>query len=70
MNWMIRLGQWMENRRCARQTDMVKLQEQLKAPPSLIELNRIKIRLDQLELYVGLKREPVATVVPGAPRIS
>ena len=34
------------------------------------EMNMLKIRLDRIELLVGLKREPVITNLPDAARIS
>jgi len=34
------------------------------------EINMLKIRLERIELLVGLKREPVITNLPEAPRIS
>jgi hypothetical protein len=99
MNWMIRLGQWWENRRKAYQHDfdivakvvgdhsdqilwssakigelekaVMKLQDEMKLPSSTAkELSLIKIRLDKMELYVGLKREPTAVTLPGEARIS
>lgn len=107
MNWLMRLGQWLENRRVLRKPDYDRLSQichqafkdqfldvaneflridknqkeleertvQLKDSnqiPSTIakELALLKVRLDQTELYVGLKREPKPEHVPGAAKIS
>jgi hypothetical protein len=34
------------------------------------ELSMLKVRLDRIELLVGLKRDPVLTQLPNAPKIS
>lgn len=118
MNWLIRLGQWWEERRVLRWSDYRELRqkadndaihfsarlgdkanlsdlsnvflkleamsqrldaansyiEEIKKASALPELVKemaiIKQQMDRLELYVGLKREPQATHVQGAPKIS
>lgn len=37
---------------------------------TLKEFNMLKVRLERIELLVGLKREPVVSNLPDAPRIS
>lgn len=99
MNWLIRFGQWCENRRVVRKPELRTLEianqgirermaTQAKriqeiydlldpltkslaiSPTTLKELALINARLNQLELYVGLKREPKPEHVPGAAKIS
>ena len=37
---------------------------------TLKEFNMLKVRLERIELLVGLKRDPVVSQLPDAPRIS
>lgn len=52
--------------------DRLEVLEAEKQVPSttLKEFNMLKVRLERIELLVGLKREPVITNLPDAPRIS
>lgn len=81
MNWMIRFGNWMEERRSVPRPEFVRLVErvdkhievqeaQASVPDPLAkEILLLKQRLNVLEIYVGFRREkPVA--VPGASQIS
>ena len=77
MNWMIRLGQWWEKRAVVRRPefDLFKhnLDEALKMvnkTSTAVELAKLKLQIDRIELYVGLKREPIAVTLPGEARIS
>jgi hypothetical protein len=76
---MIRFGTWWQDR--ARRTEPALKQavdarfEEILArinKPSGIEreVALLKVRMDRLELYTGLKREPVAVTLPGEARIS
>lgn len=47
------------------------LEAQDKVPPQIVrDMAILKQQMDRMELYVGLKREPQATHVQGAPKIS
>lgn len=93
MNVFFRLGEWCENRRTVKKSELevyrlthqaqmsvvesnlsaldLAIKESAKVPTGTAnELKAIRIRLDQLELYVGLKREKKAQQVDGAARIS
>lgn len=72
MNWIIRLGQWWEKRKSSSLSGRIaKLEEERQIPaPILKEIALLKMRLDQMELYVGLKREAKPEHVPGAAKIS
>lgn len=93
MNWLIRLGQWWENRKYAKKSEVIVeldsikielavlirkahermdvLEAESQVPSSAVkDLAIAKVRLDQLELYVGLKRDPKPEHIPGAPKIS
>lgn len=85
MNWLIRFGQWWEDRRVLRKPDLkavvdhvndiVKtvdsLQEKQQIPPALSkEIALLSARLSHLELFVGMKREPQPQHVPGGAKIS
>lgn len=84
MNWIVRLGEWVESRKKVSQIDfkaqnqaLWKGFEELKEkvahsnPELLKEIKLLNLRLNRMELFVGLKREePQAVEVKGAPRIS
>lgn len=46
------------------------IESDLKSPPAAKELALLKMRLDRMELYVGLKRDPVGVNLKNAPKIS
>lgn len=78
MNWAIKLGMWLESRRKVSHVDfkneVKKLEEKIsnsqKIPQNMAkELDMLKIRFDQLELFVGLKREPKPQHVRGMAKI-
>lgn len=53
------------------QAEWPKLEQRIALSPTAIkELALINARINQLELYVGLKREPKPEHVPGAAKIS
>lgn len=78
MNWMIRLGTWWQDR--AKRTEKalacdvnarfealdLKLNQ---APKIESQLAPIKARLDRVELFTGLKREPTPITLAGEARI-
>lgn len=99
MNWIMRLGQWWEERRIVRKPELdilegcIKLQgdwiktaqenftlivEKLrflethnKLPENIAkDLALLNVRLNRLELYVGLKRDAAPIEVPGSAKIS
>ena len=83
MNVFTRLGVWWDQPSTARKIELLDCQlaqtimriavmEAEKQLPSTAskEINMLKVRLDRIELLVGLKREPVITNLPDAPRIS
>jgi hypothetical protein len=79
MNWMIRLGTWWQDRakrtekalRCDVNARFDLIEQKLSKPSGIEkEVALLKIRMDRLELYTGLKREPVAVTLPGEARIS
>lgn len=93
MNWLIKLGQWWENRRAIRKPDLEEfkimllsmhkgfkerieekvdsIKESNQIPQTIVkELALLKIRLDQMELYTGLKRDPKPEHVKGMAKIS
>lgn len=60
MDWVIRFCRWLEKR-----------QAEKHAPaPWVREVALLKVRLDKLELYTGLRRDPSPLEVPGSARIS
>jgi hypothetical protein len=70
MNFLIRLGMWWESRRKVSHVEMKKIIAGLRVSPETVaELARLDIRLSQIELYVGLKREPKPSAVPGMAKI-
>lgn len=77
MNWAYRLGAWIESKRVIRRAefDLFKhnvhetLKEDRKTSVAK-DVADLKVRMDRLELYVGLKREPKPQVVPGEARIA
>lgn len=75
MNWATRLGIWLESRRTVKleafNAIVEELRKEIRKPPiDAKELAALKIRMDRLELYTGLKREPVAITLSGDARIS
>ena len=75
MNIFIRFGQWLESRRTVKleafNAIVAELRNEVRKPPvDAKELAIMKARMDRLELFVGLKREPVAVTLPGEARIS
>ena len=75
MNWATRLGVWLESRRTVKleafNAIVAELRSEVRKPPvDAKELAIMKARMDRLELFVGLKREPVAVTLPGEARIS
>lgn len=82
MNWIIRLGQWWERRRTVQwvelssvlsdlsmRIDVVEAEKQI--PPAIAkDMAILKQQMDQIQLFIGLKREPQPTHVAGAPKIS
>lgn len=74
MNWIVRLGLWWESRRTVSHLEFRKalerLQSEVKPPQEVLkEFALINHRLNQVELFVGLKRDPKPEHVPGAPKI-
>lgn len=93
MNWILRLGQWIEYRKVMRKPEIEKffseIRSEIESMDAMIkvELNNMRsdqkvpagvarelallnARLNQLELFVGLKRDPKPSHVPGAAKIS
>lgn len=83
MNIFTRLGLWWDKPNVHQRLDThlktleaiimrIEYLEAEKQVPSTTskEMNMLKIRLDRIELLVGLKREPVITNLPDAARIS
>ena len=75
MNWATRLGIWLESRRTVKleafNAIIEDLRKEVRKPPvDAKEIALLKVRMDRLELYTGLKREPVAVTLPGEARIS
>lgn len=69
MNWFIRFGNWWESRRKVSKVDFEKFVASSKMTNAAIEIQGIKIRLERIELLVGLKREPVAMHIEGEAKI-
>ena len=76
MNWMIRLGEWWEKRRVVRKPEfdlfrhnLDQILKDINKTTTAVELARLKLQVDRIELYIGLKREPVAVTLPGEARI-
>lgn len=74
MNWIVRLGLWWEAQRRVSHVEFKKaitdLEGRLAMSPSTIkELALINARISQVELFVGLKREPKPEHVPGMAKI-
>lgn len=71
MNWLIRLGKWLEQRKSNPIIRKKDLENSMQIPQTIAkEIALLKIRLDQMELYVGLKREPRPEHIPGIAKIS
>jgi|HubBroStandDraft_2_1064218.scaffolds.fasta_scaffold18379_7 hypothetical protein len=71
---LIKLAKWLESRRTVKfeafQRIVAELRSEIQKPPAdAKELMLMRARLDRLELYVGLKRDPTPQPVPGAARI-
>lgn len=87
MNWLIKLGQWIESRRIIRtpefdaklkfvmgeilnEVDKKILASTPKTPPTIVkDMTLLEVRLNRIELLVGLKRDPAPQEVPGSARI-
>jgi hypothetical protein len=75
---LIRLAKWIEDRRKvpyrsfnAIVADLQKQISEVQKPSAeMKELALLKARMDRVELVVGLKRDPIALVVPGEARIA
>jgi hypothetical protein len=69
MNVFTRLGMWWD--KPSVREELERLQKSLEVPNAFAkELMLMRLRLERIELLVGLKREPVVVQVPDAPRIS
>jgi hypothetical protein len=61
---------WWESRRKVSHVEMKKIIAELQmSPKTAAELARFDIRLSQVELWVGMKREPKPSAVPGMAKI-
>ena len=58
MNWLIALIQGLWSAWLGNKTS------------TAVEVAKLKLQIDRIELYVGLKREPIAVTLPGEARIS
>jgi hypothetical protein len=77
MNIFIRFGQWLEKRRVVRKPEfdlfkhnLEKVLVDINKTSTAVEVAKLKLQIDRIELYVGLKREPIAVTLPGEARIS
>ena len=61
MNIFTRIGFWIERRRAKKNQNSLQL---------IQDIALLKMRMDKVELYVGLRREALPSMVPGASRIS
>jgi hypothetical protein len=62
---------FLQDRTQTLETGLESIKETQKAPSAALkEIALLKARMDRLELYTGLKREPVAVTLPGEARIS
>ena len=77
MNVFTRLGLWWDDKNvkeshfeqwCRR---LEVLEKSSQVPPQIAkDIAILKQQMDQIQLYIGLKREPQATHVQGGPKIS
>jgi hypothetical protein len=77
MNWIIRLGQWWENRRPVKKSEfelfkhnMHELMKEAQKTGPAVEIARLKMQVNRLELFVGLQREAKPVPTPDAPKIA
>jgi hypothetical protein len=81
VNIFTRLGLWWDDRAIKKsefnrwadglvqELEVIRAEKQI--PPQIVkDMAILKQQMDRMELYVGLKREPQATHVQGAPKIS
>lgn len=77
LNIFDKLSRWWEGRKVVRHSEFVgslakinQIIETDRKTAAAAKIAEILVRLDRLELYVGLKREPKPVEVPGTARIS
>ena len=61
MNIFMKIGLWIERWKAKRNQNNLQL---------IQDMTLLKMRMDKVELYIGLRRDPSPLVVPGASRIS